>query len=109
MEITRITPWLLAFLGMTLFQCDHKPQGAGTNLTYESQAFRDYWHAGKAEVSSYDLQQSRYGETRGGKAVLIFVTEDLSKKLQVKLDDPSGRNKINVLKLNFTKSFITGI
>jgi hypothetical protein len=55
------------------------------------------------------LTQSRYGEPREGKAVLIFVTEDLSKKLQVKLDNPSGRNKINVLKLNFTKSFITGI
>src|SRR5690606_24963330 len=46
---------------------------------------------------------------RKGKAVLIFVTEDLSKKLQVKLDNPSGQNKINVLKLNFTKKFVTGI
>lgn len=76
---------------------------------YQTKEFHDYWHAGKAEISSYDLDQSRYGESRKGKAVMIFVTEDLSRKLQVKLDDPSHGNKVNVLKLNFTKKFITGI
>ena len=45
-----------------------------------SAAFDNYWHAGKAELNSYNLTQSRYGEARAGKAVLIFVTEDVSKK-----------------------------
>ena len=76
---------------------------------FQSQQFHDYWHAGKAEISSYELNQSRYGESRKGKAIMIFVTEDLSKKLQVKLDEPNQRKKINVLKLNYTKNFITGI
>lgn len=74
-----------------------------------SAAFDNYWHAGKAELNSYNLTQSRYGEARAGKAVLIFVTEDVSKKKQVKADGLSYRHKINVMKVNFTKNFITGI
>ena len=79
--------------------------------TYEQESFRQYWYAGKAEINSYTLKQSRYGEPREGKAVLIFVTEDFSKRKHVKLDDQSGDapGKVSVLKLNFTKKFITGI
>lgn len=64
-----------------------------------------------AEINTYTLQQSRYGETRDGKAVLIFVTEDFSNSKHVKLDQPekSSSDKVSVLKLNFTKNFITGI
>lgn len=74
-------------------------------------AFSSYWYDGLAEISSYNLSQSRYGEAREGKAVLIFVTEPFSKSKQVKLDDPSaaGMDEMTVLKLNFTKNFITGI
>lgn len=107
MEIARIILPLVALC--MLGACLEKTDRDTPSLPYETEQFRSYWHAGKAEVSSYKLQQSRYGEQREGKAVLIFVTEDLSKKLQVKLDDPSQRNKINVLKLNFTKKFVTGI
>jgi hypothetical protein len=108
MEITRITCALLLTLSVSLLGCN-KPENAGAVAFHGSEEFKAYWHAGKAELNAYDLSQSQYGQTRPGKAVLIFVTEDLSKKLQVKLDDPSVRNKINVLKLNFTKKFITGI
>ena len=78
---------------------------------YEQDNFRLYWYAGKAELNSYRLIQSRYGEPREGTAVLIFVTEDFSKRKQVKLDDQSGEanGKVSVLKLNFTKNFTTGI
>jgi hypothetical protein len=78
---------------------------------YEQNNFKKYWYTGKAEISSYSLTQSRYGEPRAGKAVLIFVTEDFSKSKQVKLDDPSAaaNDKVSVLKLNLTKKFITGI
>jgi hypothetical protein len=73
--------------------------------------FGDYWYQGKAELTSYDLEQIRYGEKRAGEAILIFVTEDFSKSKQVKLDNPqqSGDDAEKVLKLNFTKKFNTGI
>jgi hypothetical protein len=70
--------------------------------------FNDYWYAGEAEISSYNLQQSRYGETRNGTAVLIYVTEPFLEKKQVKADNSNPSN-INVLKLNRTKNFTTGI
>lgn len=73
-----------------------------------SEAFKDYWYAGKAEISSYKLEQARYGELREGNAVLIFVTEPFLPKIQVKADNQSDSN-IPVLKLNATKNFNTGI
>lgn len=73
--------------------------------------FASYWYQGKAEITHYDLQQSRYGEIRDGRAVLIFVTEDFSKEKHVKLENPqkAGSDAEKILKLNFTKKFITGI
>jgi hypothetical protein len=78
---------------------------------YETDEFKSYWYSGKAEVAAYNLDQARYGENHTGKAVLIFVKEDFSKKKHVKLDDPNqaGRDKVSVLKMNFTKKFVTGI
>jgi hypothetical protein len=108
MEIASIS-WRCAVIATLMFACGKRPSDTINDPVFRSAQFREYWHAGKAEVNSYNLEQSRYGEPRKGKAVLIFVTEDLSKKLQVKLDDPSRGNKVNVLKLNFTKNFITGI
>lgn len=73
--------------------------------------FADYWYQGKAEISSYQLEQARYGAMHDGKAVLIFVTEDFSEKKHVKLDNPSeaGNDAVKVLKLNLLKKFNTGI
>ncbi|MFM7629151.1 MAG: hypothetical protein ACKO44_06490 [Algoriphagus sp.] len=73
--------------------------------------FSSYWYQGKAEVNVFDLQQSRYGEVRPGKAVMIFVTEDFSKSKQVKLDHPEERpsDAQKVLKLNMTREFVTGV
>lgn len=76
-----------------------------------SDDFGDYWYQGEAELTSYDLQQARYGEVHDGSAVLIFVTEPFSKSKQVKVDDASaaGDDAATVLKLNLTKTFNTGI
>ena len=73
--------------------------------------FHDYWYQGVAEVNSYALLQSRYGEVREGDAILVFVTEDFSKSKQVKLDDSSKvpEDKISTLKLNSIRKFKTGI
>ena len=78
------------------------------NITDE---FSKYWYEGKAELTSYHLEQARYGEIHQGEAVLVFVTEDFSKSKQVKLDDPNKnpKDKVPILKLNLTKKFNTGI
>ncbi|WP_298238786.1 septum formation inhibitor Maf [uncultured Algibacter sp.] len=70
--------------------------------------FKDYWYAGEAEISSYKLEQARYGEIREGTAVLIYVTEDFLPNIQVKTDSRNSNN-IPVLKLNATKKFNTGV
>lgn len=73
-----------------------------------SDEFKKYWYAGEAEISSYSLQQARYGEMREGTAVLIYVTEPFRKAKQVKADG-SNPDNIPVLKLNSTKNYLTGI
>lgn len=75
------------------------------------ETFGDYWYNGTAEISTYALEQSRYGEMREGHAVLVYVTEDFSAEKQVKLDNPSagGNDVQKVLKLNKLKKFNTGV
>ncbi|HEA21687.1 MAG TPA: septum formation inhibitor Maf [Pricia antarctica] len=73
-----------------------------------SETFKSYWYAGDAEITSYQLQQARYGETRDGKAVLIYVTEPFLPEAQVKADE-SHPDNVPVLKLNTTKNYLTGI
>ena len=79
-----------------------------TKLQFLSKKFKDYWYDGTAEITSYKLEQARYGELREGTAVLVFVTEPFDNKLQVKADYPNTSN-IPVLKLNSTKNFNTGV
>jgi hypothetical protein len=104
---------ILSFLTFIFQACaqkaDHKTQER-VNLSL-NENFGEYWYQGKAELTSYNLEQLRYGEKRKGEAVLIFVTEDFSKSKQVKLDNPqqAGNDAEKVLKLNFTKKFNTGI
>lgn len=73
-----------------------------------SDNFKDYWYAGDAEITSYKLEQARYGELRNGHAVLIYVTEPFLPTKQVKADRTDSEN-VSVLKLNATKKFLTGI
>jgi hypothetical protein len=107
-----------------LFQsCEKKAKEIVANNLFESpsteeqpiqtasvltQSFKDYWYAGEAEISSYQLEQMRYGEPRTGKAVLVYVTEPFLAKAQVKADGNASTN-IPVLKLNSTKNFNSGI
>ncbi len=102
----------LVIITVALGSCNQiaHSQNAHAGL-YESEAFKNYWYAGKAEVNAYDLVQNRYGEQRSGKAMLIFVTEPFSASRQVKLDNPATApdDNITVMKLNYTKNFVTGI
>ncbi len=85
--------------------------GYALQTVIENNDFNDYWYAGKAEITSYELEQSRYGEIHRGKGAFIFVTEPFSKNKQVKLDYPDAnpKDKVSVLKMNATRKFNTGI
>lgn len=67
-----------------------------------------YWYNGQAEITSFKLNQARYGEMREGYAVMIFVTEDFSTETMTKADEKSLEN-ISILKMNATRNFLTGI
>ncbi|MEO6348773.1 MAG: septum formation inhibitor Maf [Aquaticitalea sp.] len=73
-----------------------------------SMEFKSYWYNNEAEITSYKLDQARYGEMRSGTAVLVYVTEPFLRDLQVKADKNYPTN-IPVLKLNAIKKFNTGI
>lgn len=98
------------FLILLILGCKESTARKKTTLPERSltEAFKNYWFSGQAEITSYNLKQSRYGEMRSGEAVLIFVTEDFSPEDQVKATT-SSKNTIPVLKLNATKKFLTGI
>lgn len=72
--------------------------------------FYAHWGDGKAEISSYRVVQPRYGESREGYGVLIFVTEDLNRNTYIKVESPTPpAEKVYVLKLNNVLKFTTGI
>lgn len=71
-------------------------------------AFWKHWGDGRAEVAGYDLTFPRYGETRQGTAVAIFVTEDFANGPRVKAD-AKGPGTFPVIKLNLAKDFPTGV
>lgn len=93
---------------LLLVSCEDKNAQKKPQLS-DSQEFREYWYKGKAEISSYDLQQAQYGKLNKGEAVMIFVTEDFRLDKQVKLESDAKEQATTVLKLNFIKKFITGI
>ncbi|MCA8942469.1 MAG: hypothetical protein KDB80_07895, partial [Planctomycetes bacterium] len=64
---------------------------------------------GKAEVTTYALSQSRYGQPREGHAVLVFVTEDFHRDTQVKDEGNDADDAVKILKLNRIQRFATGI
>ncbi len=97
---------LLGLIALALVSC-----GESGRDGVEEEEFAGYWYQGKAEINVFELEQSRYGENRSGQAVMIFVTEDFSKRRQVKLEDPesAGADARKVLKLNATREFVTGV
>ena len=84
--------FLPALLPLLLLNCSSAPSTAAeeTSGFAPTPEFSRYWQQGKAELTSYTLEQARYGEIHQGEAVLVFVTEDLSKTKQVKLDNPAA-------------------
>ncbi len=113
---------LLAFaLVVTLAACA-KPSAEGPpgapvrtaaveadDVSVPADSFAAYWYQGLAEITSYDLEQARYGEIHPGEAVLIYVTEPFFEAEQVKADDPNAAGAVTVLKMNATRKFNTGV
>ncbi|TVZ60003.1 hypothetical protein NA63_2548 [Flavobacteriaceae bacterium MAR_2010_105] len=116
--------FIIFFLSLSLITCQDNKKAQSTSAvediasetlnTSHKEAFKPttefkaYWYAGEAEITSYKLEQARYGEIRQGEAVLVYVTEDVLPEIQVKADNYKKTN-IPVLKLNATKQFNTGI
>ncbi len=110
----------LAALSLSVTSCSEKKSSTDQEVTSKekkagatpkkslSEVFKTYWYASEAEITSYKLQQARYGETRDGEAVLIYVTEPFLPGMQVKAD-ASHPDNVPVLKLNATKNYLTGI
>lgn len=70
--------------------------------------FSDYWYSGEGELSTYSMEQIRYGEKRQGQVVMVYVSENFLPEQQVKRE--YGEKKgITVLKLNKINRFVTGI
>jgi len=74
-------------------------------------SFWDAWGDGRAELSSYKVEVSRYGELRKGYSVLVFVTEDISGKTRIKVESDRipESERVPVLKMNRIVKFKTGI
>lgn len=103
------------FIGSLLVNCtpsaeknEHIDAVSTSQQVKFSDEFNAYWFNNEAELTSYQLEQARYGEIHKGNAVLVYVTEPFSAKKQVKADNPTPTD-FSVLKLNFTKKFNTGI
>ena len=95
-----ITILLSALCFNLAFSEENAPEPANWNTLARS------WD-GAAEISHYNLKQSRYGKIREGEAVMIFTREPFLKDRQVK--DESGAGNYRVLKLNILRSFNTGV
>ena len=101
-----------AFAALAVLLCGTVTQAQSVDAapTFD-QAFWNHWSDGQAELAGYDLTFSRYGESRQGSAVAIFVKEKFSNELRVKADP--GRHPESdtfpVMKLNLVQDFSTGV
>ncbi len=82
-----------------------------TTAHADASAFWATWSDGQAEVNGYQLVQPRYGQSRSGHAVLIYVTEPFSRSDAVKVDryNPKNPDHFTALKLNHLQRFRTGV
>ncbi len=74
-----------------------------------SSAFWRQWGDGRAEMIGYEAITPRYGHLRPAELVLIYVTEPFSRRTLIKDDDARGADRMDVLKLNVSERFQTGV
>jgi len=92
-----------------LFSCSESINIKAQNTMERTSDFDGYWFQSKAEITSYTLEQVRYGKVHNGTATLIFVTEPFNTSKAVKSDNGIGKNVQSVLKQNHIRKFNTGI
>jgi len=85
------------------------PELTGSARALASAAFRGLWYDGNAELSGYRMITPRYGELRTGEMVLVYVTEPMNRRTWIKDDDATGDARVDVLKLNQSFGFLTGL
>lgn len=71
--------------------------------------FWEHWGDGRAELASYRITVPRYGESRAGELVLIYVTEPHDRLTWIKDDGVEAPDRVEVVKLNVNLKFLTGI
>lgn len=74
-----------------------------------SSEFWGHWGDGRAELDSYRAVVPRYGEPRQAELVLIYVTEPHDRRRWIKDDGAEPPDRIEVMKLNSSLKFLTGI
>ena len=79
MHIFKLTFGSLVFL--LFFGCKNGLSEKSSNAEFANfvsneSKFDDYWYQGKAELSSYTLEQARYGEIHKGEAVYFYIRFD---------------------------------
>jgi hypothetical protein len=83
---------------------------AGFFVAGAQERFSGLWYDGNAEISTYRLTETRYGEERTGVRVMVFVTEPMRLSTHIKPDSKLADNEqIPVIKLNDLRKFNTGI
>src|SRR5438105_1116245 len=73
------------------------------------EAFDAVWRDGRAELAGYRASVPRYGALRNAELVLIYVTEPMDRRTWIKDDAAREPNRVDVLKLNASLEFLTGI
>lgn len=111
----RYSSYLCWFFLALLLSCEKNPTESNTNPLAKTISnktdpdFKEYWYQGRAEISTYKLEQNRYQDLHPGQTTLIFVTEDFLTDEQVKNDTYTQSNSTSVLKTNLINRFTTGI
>lgn len=111
LSVRRSIPLLAVPLLLACSPTTARAGDAARPSKHSKEELKRYWFSGKAEINRYRLEQARYGEIHQGDAVLLFVTESFLPQRQVKAERPESvrGGAWPVLKLNATKSFLTGI
>ncbi|MDQ3015124.1 MAG: hypothetical protein M3R25_00140 [Bacteroidota bacterium] len=93
---------------ITSFACKQNPS---IIPEIDQKTFSKYWLQGKAEISSYHLQQAFNEKVYEGKVTLLYMVEDFSLAKQVELKNPEmyKNDLVRVMKLISSKHFITGV
>lgn len=97
--------FIVVFSSLLITACAEEQSSAPSERSWEE--CKAPWLKG-AEICRYELKQERYGEIRNGDAIMVFVREPFHRTRQVKDESGTGGG-FEVLKLNFTRDFNTGI